>query len=91
MVRGALGCGEEQGYTIDLVGSACYALLAVGESDSTDVDLLLVDARGAEVAEDSSRQAVAAIEVCPPRDGRYTAVVRMYAGSGGFAFQVFGS
>ena len=91
IVRGDLGVGQEQGFTVELGAAICYTLLAVGESDAVDVDLVLLDAAGDEVADDRDRGSVAAVEVCPPRRGRYRAVIRMYHGQGAFAFQVFGS
>lgn len=91
LVAGELGVGAEQGFTVELVGGVCYSLLAVGENDDADIDLLLLDPLGTEVAEDRRPGAGAVVEICPPRSGRYRAVVRMYAGGGAFAFQLFGA
>lgn len=91
LVRGALGPGQEQAFEVTLHGSSCYTMLAVAESTDQEVDLHLLDGRGGELAQDRTMGHQAAIEHCPPRDGAFRIVVRMYRGSGRFGLQLFGS
>ena len=90
-VRGQLGTGQEQGFTVRLSAGLCYSVIAVSLMDGGELDLLLFDRRGDPIAQDLRPRGAAAVDVCPTDSSAYRIVVRMFRGSGAFALQLFGS
>ena len=88
---GELGAGGTQAFSARLSSGRCYTLIVVGASADQELDMLLYSEDGQEVDRDLSSGSAASLEVCPPTDGVYRTVVRMYGGSGPFALQVYGS
>lgn len=82
IVQGTLAEGAASRSTLPLSAGDCYAFVAFGEDGVADVDLLLIDDAGTEVAADRTHDAQAALQYCPEVAGRYQVVVRMAAGSG---------
>ncbi|MCC7538221.1 MAG: hypothetical protein IT379_18485 [Deltaproteobacteria bacterium] len=62
----------------------CYTFVGVGHSGVTDIDLLVLDAAGAEVAADTTHEQQTALQYCPSAAGEYQLVIRMTGGQGGF-------
>ncbi|MBZ0115501.1 MAG: hypothetical protein K8H88_00805 [Sandaracinaceae bacterium] len=78
--------GGTRGFEVDLEGNKCYAILAVGDASVRNLDLRLLDARGAEVDRDDGPDARPTVRVCPRTSGHYTMQVRMTQGSGAFVY-----
>ncbi|MGF1469712.1 MAG: hypothetical protein ACFCGT_26610 [Sandaracinaceae bacterium] len=84
--RGDLRAGQVQRYPVSLEGGRCYAILAVGATTVSDLDLVLYDTSGQPVDEDRSGDARAIVRVCPPATGAYTMEVRLSAGNGAYVY-----
>lgn len=69
---------------------ACYGLIAVGEPSVEDLDLRLLTLDGEQLALEVSTEPRAFVgPICPVHDGVVRVEFRMYAGSGGFRWQLF--
>ena len=90
---GTLRRGEIEDHLTVLVGTHCYAFIAVGDSDVRDIDLILIDPDGAPIMHDTDqgREATLGVreQICPERPGSYEIRVRMFAGGGDYALQAY--
>lgn len=65
-------------YTVQLTAGKEYAFLAAGDNDAKDVDLVIKDANGKEVAKDEKTDPEAVVVFRPKDSGRYTVSIRLY-------------
>jgi hypothetical protein len=93
MRRLTLGAGEHQDLAFVLKDPFCYAIIAAGGSDVTDLDLLLFDPTGVPVQHDGTthpRPTLGLREpICPPLPGVYRVQVRMTDGEGDVAVGLY--
>lgn len=82
--EGSLGEGTEARVTTSLTGGTCYTILGLGTGGASNLDIVILDAAGTEVAHDTSTDSQAAVQYCPSYAGEYTVTVRMARGSGGY-------
>lgn len=82
--EGSLPEGAEARVTTSLTAGTCYTILGLGTSGASNVDVVVLDASGNEVAHDTSADSHAAVQYCPTYAGDYTVAVRMVRGSGGY-------
>jgi hypothetical protein len=82
--EGSLGEGAEAAIPATMAPGTCYTVLALGGGGVSDIDVVVRDASGTEVARDSTADGEAATQVCPSYGGTYTLAVRMTRGSGGY-------
>jgi len=97
--RGFASDGAEQrGFLVDqatevrsipMRTGSCWVILAAGSSALRELDLLVFDADGAEVARDGEQGAMAVVRFCPAQNGTYYASLRAAAGSGLYALRTF--
>lgn len=67
----------------------CYTFVASSSTGIVDLDLLVFDAEGAEVARDTMSGGRTAARLCPPQTGAYHVAVRAARGNGVFAMRFF--
>lgn len=82
--QGSLGRGEEAATAVDLTAGECVTFVALGEDGTTNIDLVVRDESGQELARDGTVDAQAATQFCAPRTASYQVVVVMADGSGGY-------
>lgn len=82
--EGSLPEGAEARITTTLTGGTCYTILGLGMAGASNVDLVVLDSAGTEVAHDTSSDTHAAVQYCPSYPGDYVVAVRMTRGSGGY-------
>jgi hypothetical protein len=82
--QGALSEGGESVTPVDLRPGDCVTFVALGESGVGDVDVIVRDEAGNELARDRTQDAQAATQFCPPFAGRFQVAVRMVRGGGGY-------
>ncbi|MEQ1744363.1 MAG: hypothetical protein ABMA02_02975 [Saprospiraceae bacterium] len=70
--------GEDVGFTTTLNAGTKYAFVGGGDDDVTDLDITLLNERGAEVATDIKSDNSPIVTYTPPMSGRYTVRVKMY-------------
>lgn len=83
---GRLDTSGLRNFEIQLEGERCYAILAVGDSTVTDLDLLLFGPGGDTVDQDTATDARPTVRVCPRSSGNYYMQVQMTAGSGAYVY-----
>jgi len=93
--RESLAEGERVERDVVLTPGRCYRVLAAGEDTIVDLDLALIAEGGRALQTDVGEAQSATLGVlrplCPPTPGNHRLAVRIEAGSGSFAWQVFGS
>jgi len=93
--HGVLTEGQEESFSTILEAGRCYRILGVGGASLTDLDLLLRDENGNEVAQDDATDNVPVLGrdavICPRWTGPFSVTVRAYRGSGPYGIQVFRS
>lgn len=93
VVRGELAEGERRDFTSVLRAGLCYKVLAQGGAGVRDLDLVVYDANGVLLQRDATEDAHPVIGVqraiCPIDPGLYRIEVRMAAGGGPWAAQVW--
>jgi hypothetical protein len=88
VVVGQLPPGESRFLDVPVTRDQCYSILAVGEATATDIDLHLYGG-GIEVAADTAVDNQPAVHWCNAIFDRVSLEIRMYAGSGRYALQIF--
>jgi hypothetical protein len=73
---------EDVSFAVSLSAGRCYVAMARGGEGLTDIDLVLLDPDGAEVARDLDRDAEPDVELCPDDGGRYAVIARAFEGAG---------
>src|SRR5690606_12152298 len=84
--RGELAQGASRNFDIRLEGGRCYAILAVGDENVRDLDLVLIGPDGREVDRDIAQDSRPTVRVCPEADGLYTIQMRMADGYGSYIY-----
>ena len=82
--QGSLSEGQERATPVDLQPGDCVTFVALGESGVGNVDVIVRDASGSELARDRTEDAQAATQFCPSYAGRFDVVVRMTRGGGSY-------
>lgn len=80
--EGSLAEGGVARLTSRLRGGDCYTIVAFGGEGVSDLDVVVMDDAGVEVAADRSSDSQAAAQFCPEVDGDYQISVRMAHGNG---------
>lgn len=75
--------------TLPIRAGRCYTFVAAASPGIEDLDVLVFDAEGAQVAYDTARSGHAATRLCPPQTGTYYVAVRAAVGNGVFALRWF--
>lgn len=93
VVRGDLARGERRDFTSVLRTGLCYKVLGQGGEGVEDLDLFVYEPDGVLLQRDSTRHdhPVIGVEraICPVEPGLYRVEVRMAAGSGPYAVQLW--
>jgi hypothetical protein len=87
---GQLRTSESREEEVRVEGGRCYVVLGAGAPSAAELDLLVRDALGNELARDAERDAAPRARFCPLTSGPVRVVVRMARGYGAFGVQVFG-
>jgi hypothetical protein len=82
--EGSLGEGGVARFTTTLRGGDCYTVVAFGDGGVQNIDVVVMDDTGAEVATDRTQDSQAAAQLCPDREGEYQVAVRMARGGGNY-------
>ena len=91
---GALDDDEKTSFRFPLVGGSDYRLVAVCDANCADVDLLMYDGQGIEVARDVPGERTGFVNLSPARSDAFRAEIWMYACRSGpchIGFGVFGA
>lgn len=89
--RGNLATGATQDFSVTLQAGHCYTIIGVGVPTVTDLDMFIFDPAGTQVAQDQATDNFPIVQACPTTQGAFRVQVKMYAGSGEFGVQVFGT
>lgn len=89
--RGNLATGATQDFSVTLQAGHCYTIIGVGVPTVTDLDMFIFDPAGTQVAQDQATDNFPIVQACPTVAGAFRVQVKMYAGSGEFGVQVFGT
>ncbi len=81
--RGSLAEGRDMRIALDLP-ARCTTVVAIGGQGVSDLDVRVLDPDDELVGADDTKDAHAAVRVCPEKAGRYTLLVRMARGAGDF-------
>jgi hypothetical protein len=81
--EGSLGEGGVAQHTARLA-AGCYTIVAFGGDGVGDIDVVVKDETGTELASDLTQQSQAAAQFCPDADGEYQLEVRMARGGGSY-------
>jgi hypothetical protein len=84
LVQGSLDEGRESTTPVDLRPGECVTFVALADASVGDVDVVVRDESGNELARDRTQDAQAATQFCPSYPGRYSVAVRMARGGGGY-------
>jgi len=82
--EGSLAEGTDATLERELVVGECYTFVALGGGGVDDIDVVVRDERGEELARDGTRDRQAATHFCPGRNGPHQVVVRMAEGDGSY-------
>ncbi|MEQ8458186.1 MAG: pre-peptidase C-terminal domain-containing protein [Sandaracinaceae bacterium] len=82
--EGSLAEGGVARVTSHLRAGDCYTIVAFGSEGVRDLDVVVMDDTGTEVAADRTNDAQAAAQLCPEAEGDYQIAVRMAQGNGGY-------
>jgi hypothetical protein len=72
----------------DFEPGRCFVAVARGDTAITDLDVLLFDPRGAEIARDLGEGAEPRLEFCPETRGQYVFEARVFDGAGAVGLMV---
>ncbi|MBI2896329.1 MAG: hypothetical protein HYY06_22420 [Deltaproteobacteria bacterium] len=89
--RGNLATSATQDFSVVLQAGHCYTVIGVGVPTVTDLDMFIFDPAGTQTAQDQATDNFPIVTACPSIAGTYRVQVKMYAGSGEFGVQVFGT
>lgn len=87
--RGELQEQETNEFSLVLEGGKCFAVVAVGDNNVRDLDLMLYDLRGKVVDKDFENSPRATTRMCPSQSGKYRMLVKMPSGTGSFAYALY--
>jgi hypothetical protein len=80
--QGSLSEGGESIVRMTLQPGDCYTIVGLGTDGVSDLDVIVRDPSGNELARDGSQDRQAATHFCPPFAGEFQVVLRMTRGSG---------
>lgn len=89
VARGELDEGGNRDFAIEFEGDKCYALLAVGDDNVRNLDLVLRDPNGRDVDQDLESDAKPIVRVCPERSGTFNMRIQMREGGGNFIYATY--
>lgn len=84
----SLTAGERVRQAADFEPGRCFVAVARGDTAITDLDVLLYDPRGAEIARDLGEGAEPRLEFCPATRGQYVFEARVFDGAGAVGLMV---
>ncbi|MBI2896121.1 MAG: hypothetical protein HYY06_21365 [Deltaproteobacteria bacterium] len=84
---GSLAEGATASHDVVLSGGACYALIAAGGPGVVDLDTRVLGPTGGELARDAASDPRPRLRVCPRAGGQFRLEVRMFAGTGRYAYR----
>lgn len=82
--EGSLPEGGVARFTTHLRAGDCYTMVAFGGEGVANIDVVVLDETGTEVATDRTQDTQAAAQFCPDADGEYQVAVRMASGNGSY-------
>ncbi len=82
--EGSLAEGGVARVTTPMRAGDCYTIVGLGGSGVADLDVVVLDDTGTEVATDHTQTGQAAAQFCPDVDGEYQVAVRMTHGNGSY-------
>ncbi|MDH5492998.1 MAG: hypothetical protein OEY14_13670, partial [Myxococcales bacterium] len=77
----SLSAGQQVAYLLDAQPNACFVAIALGAA-GTDLDMVLVDPMGSNIAHHVSPDPTPWVQVCPNQPGRHVIRVQMRRGVG---------
>lgn len=80
--QGSLAEGGETTLRMPMQAGECYTVVALASDGVQDLDVIVRDASGNEIARDRTTDPQAAAQVCPPYPGEFEVVVRATRGGG---------
>ena len=78
-ILGKLSDDTSESWTFSMDASTDYVLTGACDNDCSDIDLLILNADGETVEEDTEEDDTPVVFFSPKKDGRYTVRVKMYA------------
>ena len=95
VATGPLVTGASRDHTFVLAGGACHKFVSVSSSKVRELDLLLYDQNGVlvqrDISDDNSPGVGLDSPICPQAPAAYRLQVKMVAGEGEYAVQMFQS
>jgi hypothetical protein len=82
--EGSLPEGGEARVEARLEPGQCYMVVGLGSGGVANLDVVVLDEGGTEVAHDTTQDGEAAVQFCPQYPGNYRIAVRMQRGSGSY-------
>ena len=90
LIAGQLRTSEAVDHEVSVEAGQCYVVLGAGAPSVAELDLIVRDALGSELARDAEHDAFPRVRFCPLTSARVKVNVRMYRGYGPYGLQVFG-
>ncbi len=82
--EGSLAEGSEAHFDGRLEPGQCYTVVALGGGGVANLDVVITDEAGTDVAHDATEDGEAAVQFCPQYPAQYRISVRMTRGGGGY-------
>lgn len=82
--EGSLAEGTEAHFDGRLDPGQCYTVVALGSDGVANLDVVITDEAGNDVAHDATQDGEAAVQFCPQYPAQYRISVRMTRGGGGY-------
>lgn len=82
--EGSLPEGGEAHFDGRLDPGQCYTVVGIGSGGVANLDVVVTDEAGNDVAHDATQDGAAAVQFCPQYPAQYRISVRMQRGSGGY-------
>jgi hypothetical protein len=90
LFAGQLRTNEAADHEVLVDAGKCYVVLGAGAPSVAELDLVVRDSLGNELARDAERDAFPRVHFCPLTSARVRVSARMYRGYGPYGVQVFG-
>ncbi len=87
--NGQLPHGQTNQNPVPLAAGRCYAIQGAGGDHVDDLDLRVLGPDGRPLGQDVGADARPLVRLCPAVDGPHSVDLRMFSGSGEWAFEVF--
>ncbi|MCX7808790.1 MAG: hypothetical protein N2515_09285, partial [Deltaproteobacteria bacterium] len=91
VIQGKLAQGEEARVNLEVQPRSCLVFAAIGSSDVTNIDVIIQNENGQEIARDENASNQAVVRWCVNRPIRAQAIIRMVQGSGSYIAGVWAS